>query len=92
MQIVQQQRQASARCCEAVGVLAAVGVSAAVGVVANARQQNIIEWLKGVRRYELFGCLRQAVRVDRSYETGGTLYPESHLAYLVGHTWLIQSV
>ncbi len=32
-----------------------------VEVFANARQQNLIEWLKGVRRYELSGCLRQAV-------------------------------
>jgi len=31
-------------------------------------------------------------RLDRSYETGGETYTESHLAYPVGHTWLIQSV
>ena len=59
MQIVQQQRQASARCCEVVGALAAVGAFAAVGVFADAGQQNLVEWLKGVRRYELSGCLRR---------------------------------
>ena len=31
-------------------------------------------------------------RLDRSYETGGAIYTESHLAYPAGHTWLIQSV
>ena len=65
MPIVQQQRQASVRCCEAVGVLAAVGV------FANAGQQNLIEWLKGVRRYELSGCLRQAI--VRSNDPGGVM-------------------
>ena len=42
----------SARCCKA------VGASAAVGVFVDAGQQNLIECLKGVRRYELSGCLR----------------------------------
>ena len=49
----------------------AVGAFAAVGVFANAGQQNLIEWLKGVRRYELSGCLRQAV--VRSNEPGGAM-------------------
>ena len=53
------------RCCEAVGVLAAVGV------FADAGQQNLVEWLKGVRRYELSGYLRQAV--VRSNEPGGAM-------------------
>ena len=65
VQIVQQQRQANVQCCEAVGVLAAVGV------FADAGQQNLVEWLKGVRRYELSGCLRQAV--VRSNEPGGAM-------------------
>ena len=65
MQIVQQQRQASVRYCKA------VGVSAAVGVFADAGQQNLVEWLKGVRRYELSGCLRQAV--VRSNKPGGAM-------------------
>ena len=45
-----------------------MGVLAAVGVFANAKQQNLIEWFKGVRRYELSGCLRQVI--VRSNEPG----------------------
>jgi len=48
-----------------------VGVLIVVEVFANAGQQNLIEWLKGVRRYELSRCLKQAV--IRSNEPGGAM-------------------
>ena len=38
---------------------------------ADTGQQNLVEWLKGVRRYELSGFLRQAV--VRSNEPGGAM-------------------
>ena len=62
----------SARGCEAVGACETVGASAAVGVFAYAGQQNLIEWLKGVRRYELSDCLRQ--QVLKNIKPGGAMH------------------
>ena len=47
-------------------------IAAAVGVFANAGQQNLIEWLKGVIRYKLSECLRQ--QVVKSNKPGGAMH------------------